>query len=222
MTEQELKSKVDELKTQIARMSRALLNKENGVRELENKVSTPPIVSSYGAFTKLPFYLAPGNVGEINEVVWPYWIPTPMILVPSSAAGASVNTGFQVNAVAGFNMIYFTRTVFQRIDLGGGNFSYEYFNPEDPLLLGNNFGLSAVFRNGSSEREFMNTPIDLDHMGDPLYPHYFASPQFLDPSTNFQVQFFNNTPIDLFVSLQFYGLRVRLDQVKRLMATMEF
>lgn len=216
-----LQMQAQSLKATIAKVQRSLLERENAVNEKMNTMLEPGILSSFSTFRRLPFYLAPGNVGEINDVVWPYWFVTEPVLVPASSNGAPVQRSFQINAVAGFNLIYMTKTVYQRVNIAPGQVAYEYLNPDDPAGAGSTFGLSYALRDSSSQREFMNGPISLDHVGSPRFPTYSAAPQYYRPNSNLQVLFFNESALDYVVSMQLFGLRVREDQVRTLVETLE-
>lgn len=167
------------------------------------------------AYGKLPFWMAPGNVGECNQVIWPFYFSTPYQLV---AEDQQVQAGFSVTQEAAFVIMEISKAVFTRVN-NGGVISYQYINPDDPGAAGFTPGLQIQFIDNTTTRTFNNNPLSLDHIGNPRFPHQLATPMMLIPRANFGVIFTNTNPATYMVRLSFFGYRIRIqdsDKIKSL------
>lgn len=207
----------NELQSQVQSISTKVLSRE--VRMMRQEALGQGGMSSYlqSALGGMPFFLAPGNVGDINTVIWPFWFPTPMVtLAPSQTLSSSIT----ISKVAAFVAVSFTKTVFLRTEPAPGQVSYQYLNPDDPAMAGMSQGLSFSWRDAQSTREFVDRTVSLDHYGNPRFPHLLPSPQLFLPNSQVEFQFTNGHPTStLAVGVTFYGVRVRTDEAGQILST---
>ncbi len=160
--------------------------------------------------------LTPGNIGDINGVIWPFYFPTD---VPESplAVDETFQTGFSVTQEAAFIFMSFVKTVYLVEDPGGPAESWTYLDPDDSNPSAP--GLVFTLRDGSSSRQLFNTPMAMDHFGNPLFPTKFPRPVMLLPNQVMQIQFVNQHPTNVYMPfLTAFGYRVRVDEAQKLMS----
>lgn len=159
--------------------------------------------------------LTPGNIGDINSVIWPFYFTTD---VPDSplAFGETLQTGFSVTQEAAFIFMSYTKTVY----LAEGeepNQSWTYLDPDqqEPSAP----GLFFTLRDGSSSRQLFNSPMALDNYGNPRFPSKFPRPVMLLPNQVMQIQFINSHESNLYVPLiTAFGYRIRIDEAQKLLS----
>ncbi len=212
-----LKAKREQLERQIMQIQAALAKKRNQVHEMELAAGTP---KGPGAMTypgqALPFYTAPGNVGDINRVIWPFWFQTARADVGNG--NFAVSRGFSVTQEAAFVIVSYTKAVFQKT---AGPFNVQYLDPDRDTGAGKATDLSITMRDSQSSRQFMDTNIQLDHVGHPRFPTYFPAPMLLLPLANFEVDYtLPTTSTDEFVVFtSFFGYRIRIEEAQEILAT---
>lgn len=193
------------MELQVAKLAAQVLRKEN---DLMQKEQDSGVAAMLNVARQLPPWLSPGNIGSINEVIWPFFFPTPVVRVP---VNNQATTSFSVTRGAGFIATGYVKTVFQRTEPVPGEVRYEYFDPNDTSGLGATPGLSFSWRDAQSSRNFVDVTINLDHVGNPRFPTALPSPQYFYPSATTEILFTNEGAQDYWVSLTFYGIRVRAD-----------
>lgn len=166
-------------------------------------------------FSNLSPYLRPGNLGDINKIVWPFWFTSSKVtLAPNTAAQGNIT----ITQEAAFIWLSYVKCVFLEEDGGPGQ--YQYIDPDAAGAAGKQNGLTLLIRDSQSSRQFMNQPIDINQVGHWRYPTVLPTPQLLLPNTNLELSFQNNTN-DLtyrpFVTL--FGLRVRIEDAKNILST---
>ena len=213
MTLNQLKQKLlqekEKLEAQLARMQTHLTKRENNLVQKQELLLESGPQGLQRQLSQMPVFLVPGDVGDINKVIWPSFFSTNVVSIPPDS---QVDSGFSVSKTAGFIMIAYSKMVSVEVDLGGGNFTYTYINPDDDGAAGKAPGLSFNFRNSSSTREYMDTAVNMDHVGNPRFPTYLYAPEMVFPNQNIGVSFFNNDPATTYrASLTFYGIRIRIE-----------
>lgn len=205
-----LRKQVIELATQVVQKENTLLRKSISLQK-----GAPGIMRAH--FSGTPVFMMPGNVGDINKVIWPTWYATDTVTV---APNSQVTTGFTVSQTAGFIATYFSKAIYVFEDLGGGDARMEYVNPNDPVGAGATPGLQMNFRNSSSTRDYFDTAANMDHFGNPRWPTYLYSPQLIQPNSNVEVNFINNNPdVTYRVGVSFGGVRIRIEDAYNLLST---
>lgn len=156
--------------------------------------------------------LAPGNLGDINKIIWPYFFST---AVPEAtlSPGQNLQTGFQVTQEAAFILMSFTKTVYSNNSITN---QWIYLDPNDEADQTNQApGLTFTLRDGSSSRQFFNRPIPLSCYGNPRFPTKLPRPVMLLPNQIMQVQFNNSHPSNDYVPfLTFFGYRMRVEDAQ--------
>lgn len=215
---QSLKGQKEKLKHQLGKLVVAVEKKENTLLKQEQiltKGGAPGELAKH--FSDMPVYIMPGNAGDINKVIWPSFFTTDVIEV---APDQQLDTGFSVSKTAGFIMVSYAKAIYTVEDLGGNDRRYLYVDPDAPAGLGETPGLSFTWRNSSSTRDFTNTSVPLDHVGNPRWPSYLYAPQLVMPNENIGVSFINDNPTNTYrVALTFYGIRIRIEDSYDLLST---
>jgi hypothetical protein len=158
--------------------------------------------------------LTPGNIGDINSVIWPFYFTTDAPNTPL-AANESFQTGFSVTQEAAFIMMSFTKTVYL-VEGEEPAESWTYLNPSDQPSAP---GLVFTLRDGSSSRQLFNTPINIDNYGNPRFPTKMPRPVMLLPNQVMQVAFTNSHPTNVYVPfITAFGYRIRIDEAQKLLS----
>lgn len=208
-----LKQKADQLKAQISTLAAVLMKKETDIERKKVALSNLKAVSTISKKPELPFFMTPGNVGDVNSVLWPFYFTTERVIVPPAS---QINAGFSVTQEAAFVMIAFTKAVFLREEEPALN--YTYLDPDAPAYGGKAQGLSFTFRDSQSTREFVSTTLDLDHVGNPRFPTYLPAPMLMLPNSNLQITWNsqNNEDQTFVPFLTFFGYRIRIEDAKQI------
>lgn len=159
--------------------------------------------------------LNPGNVGDINNVIWPFYFTTD---VPNAmiAPGQSFQTGFSVTQEAAFVFMSFTKSVYI-VEGEDPDETVTYLNqvagvPSAP-------GLVFTLRDGSSSRQLYNTPVNMDHFGNPRFPTKFPRPMMLLPNQAMQIQFTNTHGSNIYLPfITAFGYRIRIDRAQDILS----
>lgn len=158
--------------------------------------------------------LAPGNLGDINKIIWPYWFSThlqPGAEVLSSASNPTLQTGFTVTQEAAFVLMSYSKAVYLVNDG-----LWVYLDPNDESSNVNSApGLTFTLRDASSSRQFFNTPMNLAAQANPRFPTKLPRPVMMLPNQEMQVQFNNSHPSNEYVPfLTFFGYRMRVEDAQ--------
>lgn len=160
--------------------------------------------------------LTPGNIGDINSVIWPFYFPTEKPDSPL-AVNETFETGFSVTQEAAFIMMSIVKTVYLVQDFGGPGESWTYLDPDQSNPSAP--GLVFTLRDGSSSRQLFNTPMNLDHYGNPRFPTVFPRPVMLLPNQVMQIAFTNTNPSNVYFPIvTAFGYRVRIDQAQNILS----
>lgn len=157
--------------------------------------------------------MAPGNVGDINKIIWPYFFSTDVPTV-SLAPGDFLQTGFQVTQEAAFILMSITKTVYLENPIAG---LWEYLDPNIEANQVNQApGLTFTLRDGSSSRQFFNTPMQMSAYGNPRFPTKLPRPVMLLPNQIMQVQLNNAHVANSYVPMMtFFGYRMRVEDAQQ-------
>lgn len=159
----------------------------------------------------LPEFMRPGNVGSINEVIWPYWFTTTQTL--SLAPDSMIRSAITVTQEAAFVLMGYSKSVFV-VDEG----EYTYIDP-DNAPASSSPGLAYLYRDAQSTREFFDKPQDLEMVGNPRFPTILPAPQLFLPNSVLEVNFFNSDPVTTYApSITFFGYRIRIEKAKDILS----
>lgn len=220
MNYQSALNELNKLQQQVEGIAQIVDSKERqlSIKESQLRQGTVPNNSAqqldYNMRNSLGPLLTPGNVGDINAVIWPFYFTTDTPDTPL-AANETFQTGFSVTQEAAFIFMSFTKVVYL-VEGEQPNESWTYLNPDDQPSAP---GLSFTLRDGSSSRQLFNTPISLDHYGNPRFPTKFPRPVMLLPNQVMQIAFANNHASNLYIpKITAFGYRIRIDQAEKLLS----
>lgn len=214
-------AELNQLKRQVNTAAQAVNSKAQQVQLLETQVrqnQTPNDSAQQldanmrGALGPI---LTPGNIGDINSVIWPYYFTTD---VPDTPLGADETflTGFSVTQEAAFIMMSYTKSVYL-VDGEEPNQTYTYLNPD--MQQPSAPGLVFTLRDGSSSRQFYNTPMNMDHYANPRFPTKLPRPVMFLPNQVVQIAFTNRHESNLYIPMiTAFGYRIRIDQAQNLLS----
>ena len=154
----------------------------------------------------VPSFMQPGNVGEINNVIWPFYFTfTAPELAPNTAS-----TGFTtITQEASFILVSITKAVFVKTE---GPTQYTYIDPNANTAIGDTDGLKFTLRDAQSSRVFQNIPQELDMIGHPEFPTALPSPLFFLPNSTIEITYQNDNPSVTYVPfVTLFGYRLRLN-----------
>jgi hypothetical protein len=165
----------------------------------------------------LPDYLVPGNLGDVNKVVWPFWFTNQTPELPAASTSASQSKGtVTITQEAAFIVTDILRSVFVH-DLQAN--TYTYVDPNQPGQVGLAPGLSMILVDGQSRRQFMSKPIQFDHMGFARFPFELPTAQMFLPNSIIETQLFNsNTQVAYVPWITFIGVRCRIEDAQRILS----
>lgn len=159
--------------------------------------------------------LMPGNVGDINKVVWPFFYT---FTAPELAPGVSSTGSFTVSQEAAFIWMNFTCAVFLRSG-AGPNYTYTAIDTSDESANGNIDGLNIVFRDAQSSRVFQRDPMPIEAFGNPQYPTVLRSPVMFLPNSTVECLYTNNNSTNVYVPfITFFGYRVRIQGAENILS----
>jgi len=168
----------------------------------------------YNMSNSLGPLLQPGNIGDINSVIWPFYFSTDIPATPIST-NETLQTGFSVTQEAAFIWMSYTKAVY----LVEGEAPADSWTYLDPAAQPSAPGLVFTLRDGSSSRQFFNSPINIDTYGNPRFPTKLPRPIMLLPNQVMQVAFTNNHPTNIYVPIiTAFGYRIRVDQADKLLS----
>ena len=218
---QDQMANLQQLQQQVVSLSSLVSSKANSIQQRETLLKQGQLPAmGVQALEKnlrrnLGPMLAPGNVGDINSVIWPYFFTTgnPIDIGGPGPIGPTqtFQTGFSVTQEAAFVMMSFTKTVY--ISNGG---SLGYLTPSDEAPSAP--GLTFTITDGSSSRQFFNSPMKMDMYGNPRFPTKWPRPIMFLPNQNVQVSFANAHPVNSYVPLiTAFGYRIRMEAAQSLL-----
>jgi len=166
----------------------------------------------------LPDYMVPGNLGDVNRVIWPFWFTLPAPELTAAVGGVQVQgtSTFTVTQEAAFVMTSMSKAVFSKVALPVPH--YTYIDADQAGATGKTPGLSCVFSDVQSGRFFMSPPMNLDHIGYSRFPTELP-PMLLLPNSTMRMQYFNSDPNNTYVPfITFFGYRCRIEDAEMLLS----
>ena len=165
--------------------------------------------------SSLPSYLAPGNVGDINRVIWPFYFTTQ--ITDPIAPGTTVRTSINVTQEAAFTWMSYMKTVYRYDTL---NDNMTYIDPDGFNTASLASGLGFTIRDAQSQREFFGGFVDMDTVGNPRFPSTLPSPMLVIPNGVLEVTFTNKHATNYYVPrISFFGYRMRIENQQELLST---
>lgn len=221
MTYEQQLAELQNLQRQVSSIQQIVTAKENDISMRESHLRQGQVPNNsaqnldYNMRNALGPMLTPGNIGDINSVIWPFYFTTDIPDAPL-AVGETFQTGFSVTQEAAFIFMSFTKTVY----LAEGedpNQSWTYLDPDQGQPSAP--GLFFTLRDGSSSRQLFNTPMAMDNYGNPRFPTKFPRPVMLLPNQVMQIQFTNSNASNLYVPMiSAFGYRIRIDEAQKILS----
>lgn len=157
----------------------------------------------------------PGNIGEINNVIWPFAFRfQPQDIIP----GQSLIQSFSVTQEAGFIMRSISQQTFKKD--GFGNYSYvDPFAVDEGANAPN--GLVFALKDAQSTRDFNGRTLqEIADLGNANFPTVYPSSIFLLPNQTMQISLTNSNPTDTFFCfVTVWGYRVRIQDGQNILST---
>jgi hypothetical protein len=211
------------LQMQIAQMQAANSVKKSQLdaREATLRQGTVPVNGPQDVLTNLknmlPDYLVPGDIGDVNKVIWPFWFTNITPELPAAVGGLqSQATGtVTITQEAAFIMTAVMKSVFIHDTVAN---TFTYVDPNQPGQDGLTPGLSMTLKDAQSSRVFMSNPIDFDTVGDGIYPLELPTPLMFLPNSVIQTQLFNSSGFAYVPWITFLGVRCRIEDAQRIMS----
>lgn len=164
--------------------------------------------------------MMPGNVGDINQVIWPFWFTArdpndETLIIPPDT---NLVSSFTVTQEAAFVIMEFTKQVFIEDDQNPGQFVFIDPAQADGSAKANN--LSYTMKDSQSSRVFNDQPTDINSVGYWEWPTVMGPPMLLLPNSNFELDIANDDPNNTYaVMFTFFGYRIRIDKAKDILST---
>jgi hypothetical protein len=176
----------------------------NNARDLNNHMKS------------LPPSMRPGNVGAINDVIWPFWFTG---TAPEMAPNTSATSFTTITQEAAFVMMAYTKAVYLRSG-APGSYVYTFVDSLDESAAGQADGLSFTIKDSGSTRTFHNKPLEIDQVGGGEFPSVLPTPIMFLPNSNIEIAYQNNHAANTYVPfITFFGYRVRVDEAQKLLST---
>jgi hypothetical protein len=153
----------------------------------------------------LPPQMLPGNIGDLNNVFWPFYFTfTAPELPPNSGSIGS----FTVTQEASFILLNISQVVFKKV--AGSYTAINALNSDEALNNANN--LNIAFRDAQSSRTFMQLPMGISEIGCAEFPTILNQPQMFLPNSTIECIYQNSNATETFVPfVTMFGYRLRVD-----------
>jgi hypothetical protein len=213
---EQLQAQARKLQDYVAQKQMILNAKEE---QLRRGLLSPDAVQNLDRKMKssLPSWLSPGNVGDLNQVIWPFMFVSENL--SPIAPEQTLRTQFSNTQEASFICTHFTKAVFTYDAITNEEL---YINPDDQSTPSSGVATDLQFsiRDGLSSREFFNSAANLDEYGHPRFPTRLPAPQFIIPRGTYEITFSNNNPTLYFVPvITFFGYKMRVENADALLST---
>jgi hypothetical protein len=215
--------KLNNLQVQVAQMQAAnnAKNSQLNMREAALRQGTVPVNGPQDVMTNLrnvlPDYLVPGNLGDVNKVIWPFWFTNITPELPAAVGGTQSQATAMVTITqeAAFIITAFMKSVFLHDTIAN---TFTYVDPSNFGQAGQTPGLSMTIQDAQSSRVFMSNPIDLDTVGDGIYPQELPTPIMFLPNSVIKTQLFNSSASAYVPWITYLGVRCRIEDAQRIMS----
>lgn len=159
--------------------------------------------------------LMPGNVGDINRIIWPFWFTTSQVTLEPNQAGQGNIT---ITQEASFIWTGYSKVVL--LEETGGPGQYQYIDPFQPDDSAKANDLNFLIRDSQSSRQFMNKPMSINMISDGRILTNLPTPQLILPNSNIEVTYQNNSASATYRPfITFFGYRLRIDHSKDILST---
>lgn len=156
----------------------------------------------------------PGNIEDLNKIVWPFIFQTEPVQVPANAVA---NANINVTQEAAFVITHMTKVVYE---VTTGPLDYNYLNPKAQSSNTDvEQNLFFDITDSQSSRTWTDEPISINHMGDAKDPLCLETPYMVLQNQNIEVRFSNNDASRVYIaSMAFHGYRIRLEEAQGILS----
>ena len=162
------------------------------------------------ASTKMPS-LVDGGLRDINKVIWPFMFSTGFMKTSPTILFAEKN--ITITQEAAFVATKIIKNVYKMTEEN----VYEWVNTEDvsqKLIKGLSYSLSDP----QSGRNFHRTPVNVEQIGNALYPTKMLSRPLILPNSSLNVKIYQENEVDTyFTNFTIQGFRIRIDDAQELL-----
>jgi hypothetical protein len=207
--------------TQQANQQQSYLdNKEAQLNQMQNNLNAGVVpTSSNGGQglqanlqNNLPYQLLPGNLGDINSVIWPFQFSTGFQIVNPQT---NVPTSYTITQEACFVWMSYVKVVYS-VDVSG---NLTYIDPNQAGSAGQAYNLSFTIFDTQSQRNFQNVPTDVNTVGHPRWPTKFPRAMLFLPNSNIQISWTNSDPANIYAPyLIALGYRMRVQDAQNILS----
>lgn len=200
---EKVEKKAEIIKVKEERLKHALLSPDR-LRSMEANLKV-----------NLPSWLSPGNVGDLNKVIWPFIFQTDDVGVLSP--NTNRRTQFSNTLEGAFVVTHYTKAVFLVDSVTNEE---TYIDPTDSSAAGLATNLQFSIRDAVSTREFFNRAANLDLYGNPINPTRMVAPQLVIPKGSYEINFFNNDSTNYYRPfIAFFGYKIRIEEAEKILST---
>jgi hypothetical protein len=160
----------------------------------------------------LPPDMRPGNIGDINNVFWPFFFTFSAPELPPNSGSIG---SFTVTQEAAFILMDFKKVVFKKA--GGIYTAIDGLNPDQAVCNANDLNISL--RDAQSTRTFMQIPIAINDIGTAEYPTKLKKPQMFLPNSTIECIYQNSNATETFVPfITMFGYRLRVEDSQSILS----
>jgi hypothetical protein len=159
--------------------------------------------------------LVAGNIGDINELIWPFYFTSIDGVV---TAGQTTSYSITITQEAPFVCTAMQKSVYNITNYNLPNEERVWLNPYD-LTTPYADGLKYIMQDSSAQRQYLDVPINVDHVGNARNPTKFATPFMLLENSNTKITFTNSHATrNYYVKITFFGYRIRIQDSRKLLS----
>ncbi len=171
----------------------------------------------------LPPGLVPGNVGDINQVIWPFWFTGSAPVLEPNTTGKSI---ISITQEAAFIVMSYTKSIFKKTDIvpppapPAQSWYYEYIDPYQAGATGKIPNLNFSIVDAQSSRVFHNTGLDVNQAGNWFNPTKLINPTLFLPNSTIEINWTNSDASETYVPfITLLGYRMRISDAQDLLST---
>ena len=162
------------------------------------------------ASQKMPT-MVDGGLRDVNKVIWPFMFSTGFLKTSPTIQFAEKN--ITVTQEAAFVATKIIKNVFIMTEPN----LYEWVDTEDvtqKLIKGLSYSLSDP----QSGRNFHRSPVNVEHIGNALYPTKMLARPLILPNSSLNVKIYQENEVDTyFTNFTIQGFRIRIEDAQELL-----
>jgi hypothetical protein len=173
--------------------------------KLNSRINGSPENLNNNFRNALPPDMLPGNIGDINNVFWPFYFTFSAPELPPNSGSIG---SFTVTQEASFILMDIKKVVF--LKAGGIYTAIDALSPDAALSSAND--LSVILRDAQSTRTFMQLPLAIDEIGCAEFPTKLKKAQMFLPNSTIECIYQNSSTVNTYVPfISVFGYRLRVE-----------